>query len=130
VSAGHVSLRPFVPSSTILTSQRHVVVVHQSVNGLDLSANVELLGAVPQDLDPWMLLVTAENFLSLLVLVRPVYVVDCNNGEVAVVAEVAESNASGGLNANLINKRLRHVEADRHGEEVAISESVVGNDAV
>jgi hypothetical protein len=102
--------------------------MHQPVDGLNLSTNVELLSAVPQDLNPWVLLVTTKDLLGLLVLVRPVHIVDGDNGEVAVVTEVAESNASGGLDAELVDGGLGDVEADGHREEVAIGQAVVGND--
>jgi hypothetical protein len=119
---------PAIP--TQLTSQCHVVVVHQPVNGLELSTNVELLYIFPQLLDRWVLLVTSEDLLCLDILVRAVYIVNSENRKVAVVTEVAEGDASGGLDADFVNGGLGDIEADGHGEEVAISETVVCNDSV
>lgn len=47
------------------TSEADIVVVHQSVDSLDLAANIELFGRIEEVSDGWMLLVAAKNFLSL-----------------------------------------------------------------
>ena len=59
------------------------------------------------------------------VLVWLVNVVDGDDGEVAVISEVAQSDAGAGLHANLVDGLLVEVEADGHGEEVAVSKTVV-----
>ena len=59
------------------------------------------------------------------VLVWLVNVVDGDDGEVAVISEVAQGDTGTGLHADLVNGLLVEVEADGHGEEVAVSEAVV-----
>lgn len=62
------------------------------------------------------------------VLVRPVDIVDCDDGKVAIVAEVTKRNSGACLYPELVYALLRHVEGDGHGEEGAICETAVGND--
>jgi hypothetical protein len=50
----------------MLTSERDIVVVLKSVDGIDLSSDVELLNGVVEVLDGWMLLVAAKDLLCLL----------------------------------------------------------------
>jgi hypothetical protein len=111
--------------------QPDIVVVLQTVNSLDLAADVELLDRVVQVLDSRMcLVVVAKHLGGLPHLVRLVDVVDGDDGEVAVVAEVAQRNARAGLHADLIDGLLRHVEGDGHGKEIAICETVLGDNAL
>lgn len=90
-----------------LTAQSNVVVVVELVDGLDLSTDVEFLDGVVQVFDSGVLLVTAEDKLCLLgpvtaqlainlsssreksSLVRSIDIVDGENGQVAVITEVA-----------------------------------------
>jgi len=95
---------PAIP--TQLTSQCHVVVVHQPVNSLELSTDVEFLHIFPQLLDRWVFLITSKDLLGLDILVRAVYIVDSQDSKVAVVTEIAECNASLGLDANFVNGGL------------------------
>jgi hypothetical protein len=111
--------------------QTDIVVVLQAVNGLELAAHVELLRGVVQVLDGRMrLVVVAKDLGGLLDLVGPVDVLDGDDGEVAVVAEVAQRNARAGLHAYLVDSFLRDIEGDGHGKEVAIRETVLGDNAL
>jgi len=106
VSVSTVSMLHFPTIPIQLTSQCHVVVVHQPVNSLELSTNVELLNIFPQLLDRWVLLITTEDLFGLEILVRAVYIVDSEDGKVAVVTEIAEGNAGGRLDADFVNGGL------------------------
>jgi hypothetical protein len=111
--------------------QTDIVVVLQAVDGLELAADVELVGCVVQVLDRGMrLVVGAKDLGGLLDLVGAVDVLDGHDGEVAVVTEVAQRNARAGLHANLVDGCLRDIERDGHGKEVAIRETVLGDDAL
>jgi hypothetical protein len=50
----------------VLTSESDIVVVLESVDGIDLSANVELLCGVIEISDRWVLWVAAKDILGLL----------------------------------------------------------------
>lgn len=112
-----------------LTSQSHIVVVHQPVNSLQLSTDIELLHSLVQELDRRVFGIATKDELSLLLLVRAVDVFNGEDGKVAVVTEVAESDAGGWLDAEFVDRGLGDVEADGHREEVAVSETVVLDDA-
>ena len=62
-------------------------------------------------------------------LVWPVDILDRDDGQVAVVTEITEGDASSGLDALAVYRFLRHVERDGDTEEIAIGEAVVGDDA-
>jgi hypothetical protein len=112
-------------------AQTDIVVVLQAVNSLKLAAHVELVRSVEEVLDCRMrLVVGAKDVGGLLDLVGSVDVFDGDDGEVAVVAEVAQRNARAGLDAYLIDGLLRDIESDGHGKEVAIGETVLGHDAL
>ena len=64
------------------------------------------------------------------ILVWPVDIVDGEDGEVALVAEVAEGDARTGLGTQLLDGGLVDVEGDGHAEEDAVLEAVVLYDAV
>lgn len=110
-------------------SETDIVVVLQAVDGLELAANVVLLDRLVEVLDGGVcyVVVLVEDLPGLLLLVRLVDIVDRDDSEVAVVAEVAEGDAGALLDANLIDGLFRDVECDGNGEEVAVSETVVGN---
>jgi hypothetical protein len=57
------------------------------------------------------------------VLVRLVDVVDGDDGQITVVAEVAKRNASASLDANAVYRLLRHVERDGNTEERTVGEA-------
>jgi len=99
--------------------------VHQAVNGLQLSSNVELLDIISQHLDRRVFLISTKDLVGLLVLVWSIDVVDCEDGEIAVVTKITKDNACRRLDAIVVDILLGDVEADGHGEEVAISETVV-----
>lgn len=70
-------------------------------------------------------------FISVVyVLVRLVDIIDRQDGEVAVVAEIAQGDAGAGLEAEFGDGFFRHIEGDGHGEEEAGSEAVLLDDAV
>lgn len=63
------------------------------------------------------------------ILVRPVDVLDSQDGEVAVVAQVAQGDLGAGLDAELVDLGLVDIQVDGHAEEDAIGKPVVGDDA-
>ena len=115
----------------LLTSKSDVVVVHQTVNGIDLATNVEVTGSSVQVLDGRVgLVVGTENLDGLLLLVGLVDVVNGDDGQVAVVSEVTEGDAGTSLCLDFVNGLLEDIEADRHGKEVAVDETVGVNDTL
>ena len=103
--------------------QGHVVVVVELVEGLDLPADVELLGLVVEVFDGRVVLVPAKDVLGLLGLVRPVDIVNGQNGQVPVIAEIAQRDPRTGLEVVIRDGLLRDIERDRHGEEVSIGQT-------
>jgi hypothetical protein len=124
--------------------------VLETVNSLKLTTNVELLSGVKEVLDTGVsVIVAAEDLLGLVdpvvsvlapmphgsesrhdhVLVRSVDILDSQDSKVSVVTEIAESDASTILDTELVDLGLVNIEVDRHGEEGAVSETVVLNDA-
>lgn len=122
----------------------------ETVNSLKLTTNVELLSGVKEVLDTGVsVIVAAEDLLGLVdpvvsvlapmphgsesrhdhVLVRSVDILDSQDSKVSVVTEIAESDASTSLDTELVDLGLVNIEVDRHGEEGAVSETVVLNDA-
>lgn len=63
-------------------------------------------------------------------LVGLVDVLNGQDGQVAVIPEVAQCDLLAGRKAKLINLRLGHVQGDGHGKENAIGETVVLDDPV
>lgn len=63
------------------------------------------------------------------VLVGPVDVVNGQDGEVPVIAQVAQGDARAGLGAQLVDGGLVDVEGDGHAEEDAAFEAVALDDA-
>lgn len=109
-----------------LTSESDVIVVHQTVNGINLATNVEVTSSSVQVLDGRVsLIVGTEDLDSLLLLVRAVDVVDSDDGQVAVVSEVTEGDAGTGLCFDFVNRFLEDIKTDGHGEQVAVDETVV-----
>lgn len=112
-------------------AESNVVVVHQTVNGIELSSNVVVTGGVEEVLDSRVgLVVGTKDQLGLPGLVWLVNVINSDDGEVAVVSEVTESDASSRLRRNLVNGLLGDLETDGHGEEVAICKTVVLDDSL
>jgi len=58
-------------------------------------------------------------------LVGAVDVVNGEDGQVAVITEVTQSNASTGLELVLVDGLLVNIQGNRHGEDIAISKAVV-----
>jgi len=104
--------------------------VHEALNHLDLTTNVDIASGLVEVLDGRVLGVTTENELGLGLLVGPVDVVDGQDADVAVVTGVAKSNAVAGLEAETLDLVLGKIEVDGHGEEVAVGETVVLADAI
>lgn len=132
-----------------LTAQIQEIVVLQAANGLQLASDVELLGGVEEVLDAGVgIVVAAKDLLGLLdpvrhavssssesearpgdVLVRPVDILHGQNGQVSVVSGVAQGDSGAGLDAELVELGLVHVERDGHAEEGAIGETVVADNS-
>lgn len=124
-----------------LTSQPNIVVVVRLVDGVELSSNIELLGSVIKVANGRVLGVSTENLLGLLdptisqympniiiqqnLLVRFVDIIDSNNGQVAVVTEIPESDASASLDAELVNLGLRNVQSNGDREKETVGEADV-----
>lgn len=109
-----------------LTSESNVVVVHQTVNGINLATNVKVTGSSVQVLDGRVsLIVGTKDLDSLLLLVGAVDVVDSDDGQVAVVSEVTEGDAGTGLCLDFVNRLLEDIKTDGHREQVAVDETVV-----
>lgn len=68
--------------------------------------------------------------ISKISLVWSVDIIDCDNSKVVVVTEIAESDASTGLQAKGIDLLLGDVEGDGDREEVSIDEAIVLNNSV
>jgi hypothetical protein len=64
------------------------------------------------------------------VLVRLVDIVDGDDGQVAVVAVIAESHTGAGLGAGLLDGGGRHIQADGHGKNIAVGQTLGLDDAV
>lgn len=112
-------------------SEVEEIVVLETVNSLKLTTNVELLSGVKEVLDTGVsVIVAAEDLLGLVDLVRSVDILDSQDSKVSVVTEIAESDASTSLDTELVDLGLVNIEVDRHGEEGAVSETVVLNDAI
>ena len=110
-------------------AQGDVVVVVETVDGVDAAAQVDVVGGVVQVAHRRVLVVAAKDEARLAVLVGPVDVVERQDSQVAVVAEVAQRDAGAGGEAQVVDGLLGHVEADGHGEEVAVGEAQIGDDA-
>jgi hypothetical protein len=64
------------------------------------------------------------------ILVGLVDVVDCDDSQVAVVAEIAQGNASTGLDAVLFYRLFREIEGNGNTEEVPVCESQLVDNTV
>ena len=107
-------------------SESDVVVVHQTVNGIDLATNVEVTSSSVQVLDGRVsLIVSTKDLDSLLLLVGAVDVVDSNDGQVAVISEVTEGDTGTRLCLDFVNCLLEDIKTDGHGEKVAVDKTVV-----
>jgi hypothetical protein len=112
-------------------SEVEEVVVLELVDSLKLTANVELLSSVEEVLDTGVsVIIAAKDLLGLIDLVRLVDILDSQDGEVSVVTEIAECDASTVLDSELVDLGLVDIEVDGHREEGAISETVVLNNAI
>jgi hypothetical protein len=110
-------------------AESDVVVVHEALDNLDLTTNVDITSGLVEVLDGRVLWVPTEDELGLGLLVGPVDVVDGQDDDVAVVTRVAESDAVAGLEVETLDLGLGEIEVDGHREEVAVGETVVLADA-
>lgn len=113
-------------------AESDVVVVHQTVDSVELTTDVVVASGVEEVLDGRVCVVAVlvENLASLLLLVGLVDIVDGHDGQVPVISEVTQSDAGAGLDAEGVNGLLVQVEVDGYGEEVAVSQTVVLNNAI
>lgn len=132
----------------------------QAAQSLELATNVELLGRLEEVAHAGVQSVVAsedllrldnpvEQLISIMasairrekgegdrrrgyeaVLVGPVNVIDGQNCEVTLIAEVAEGDAGAGLDAQLVDGGLVNIKGDGHAEEDPVVEAVVLDDAV
>lgn len=128
-----------------LTSQVEEIVVLETIDGLKLTTDVELLGGREEVLDTRVgVIVAAKDLLGLLdpverssasrcqateatggySLVGSVDILNIKNGNVSVVTEIAEGKTSARLDAQLVDGLLVHIEVDGHTKEVAIGKAV------
>lgn len=112
-------------------SEVEEIVVLETVDSLKLTTNVELLSGIKEILDTGVgVIIAAKDLLGLVDLVRSVDILDSQDSKVSVVTEIAEGDASTSLDTKLVDLGLVNIEVDRHGEEGAISETVVLNNAI
>lgn len=71
-----------------------------------------------------------EGFRGVDLLVGLVNVLNGEDSQVPVVSEVAQGDASAGLQRELIDRLLSHVEGNGHAEEHAIGKTVLLDDTV
>lgn len=62
-------------------------------------------------------------------LVRAIDILDGEDGQVAVISQIAESDLGTRLDAKVVNLLLVHVQRDRHTEEGAIGKAESLNNA-
>jgi hypothetical protein len=106
------------------TPESHVVKVLSSLDSLNLSSDVELLGLLPQVSNARVSdIVSSHDGLRLLRLVVRVDVLDGEDGENGLVPRVSESDSGARLEREVVDVGLRHVEGDGHGEEGSGGES-------
>jgi hypothetical protein len=111
-------------------SETDIIVVVESVDGLELTTDVELLDSIVKVLDSRVLGVTSEDQLGLLLLVRSVDIFDSDNGKRSVVSKVTESNSGTGLDLGSLNFLLGNIKVDGNREEGAISKTQVLNNTI
>ena len=61
----------------------------------------------------------------LFLLVWPVHILDCQDGEIPVVSKVTQRESCAGLDGQLIDLCLVYIEGNRHAEEQAALEPVL-----
>lgn len=115
----------------LLTPQSHIVEMNSSLDGLNLSSQVQSLHALPEVSNSRVSdIVGSKDGLSLLGLVESVDVLDGEDGEDDVVSRVSKSDSGSGSEREVGNVFGRDVEGDGHREESSGSESVGSEDAV
>jgi len=114
----------------ILTSQSHVVEVNGSLDGLDLSSQVQSLHVLPEVSNSGVSdIVGSKDGLSLLGLVESVDVLDGEDGENDVVSRISQRDSGSRSETKVGNVFGRNVKSDRDGEEGSAGESVGSEDA-
>jgi hypothetical protein len=112
-------------------SEADIIVVHETVNGVELSTDVVLASSVVEVFDGRVsLVIVTEDLLGLAVLVRLVDVVHGEDGQVAVITRIPQGDTRTGSDVQSIDLGLVQVEVDGDGEEVAVRQTVVLHDAV
>lgn len=114
-----------------LTSIGDVVVVDGGLDSLNVASDVELLDVLVKVLDSRVSkIVVAKDLDSLLDLVGGVDVLNGQDGDGLVVARVAEGNSLVGLKGQSVNVLLRDIQVDGDGEESAVGEAQIVDNAV
>ena len=111
-------------------SKRNVVIVVETVDSLDLTTNIVFFCLVHQVLDGWVFWITAKDLLTLKSLVWLVDIIDCKNGQVAIIAEISESDSGSGLDISGIDDLLANIQADGHAKKSPIRKSEVFDHAI
>jgi len=130
-----------------LTSQANVVVVIESINGVNLPTDIIFPSSGEQIADSRVLLITAQDLLGFLLsiclservhsqhltlnlLVRFVDVVNGNDGQVTVITEIAKCDSCAGLDPQFFDLSFGNIQSDGYGEERSIHETKVLNNSV
>ncbi|VUC36812.1 unnamed protein product [Clonostachys rosea] len=121
-------------------AQLQEIIVLQTLDSLELATNIEFLGDVEEVLDTGVsIIITAKNLDGLVgpsegardggarvmssLLVGSVDILDGEDGQVAVISQIAKGDLGARLDAEVVNLLLIHVQRDRHTEEGAIGKA-------
>lgn len=114
-----------------LTSVGNIVVVDRSLDGLNVSSNVELLDGLMEVLDSRVSeIIVSKDLDSLLDLVGSVDVLNSQDGDGVVVTRVAESNALVDLQGDAVDIVLGDIQVDWNRPEGAVGETEIIDNAV
>ena len=103
----------------------------RSLDGLNVSSNVELLDGLVEVLDSWVSkIIVPKDLDSLLDLIGSVDVLNSQDGDGVVVAGVAESNTLIDLQGDAINILLGDIQVDWDRPEGAVGETEIIDNAV
>lgn len=108
-----------------------IVVVDRSLDGLNVSSNVELLDGLVEVLDSRVSkIIVSKDLDSLLDLIGSVDVLNSQDGDGVVVTGVAESNALVDLQGDAVDILLGDIQVDWDRPEGAIGETEIIDNAV
>lgn len=114
-----------------LTSVGNIVVVDRSLDGLNVSSNVELLDGLMEVLDSRVSeIIVSKDLDSLLDLVGSVDVLNSQDGDGVVVTRVAESNALVDLQGDAVDIVLGDIQVNWNRPEGAVGETEIIDNAV